>query len=238
MDVSSANGSVLIRELPAEERPRERLARYGADVLQTAELIAILLRTGTAGTDVMGVANGLLKRFDGLPGLARASLGELSAAPGIGPAKASELQAAIALGVRAAAVSQDPKRFLKNPEDVANLVLNEMTLMDQEHVRVIALDVRLALLKVIEVYRGSVHSTHVRYGELFRDAIKLNAAAVVLVHNHPSGDPTPSAADIAMTRGMVEAGKLLDIDVNDHIVIGGGRYVSLRAAGLGFEKKA
>jgi DNA repair protein RadC len=156
--------------------------------------------------------------------------------PGIGPAKAAELKAAIAIGIRAASVSLEAKRYVKNPEDVANLVLNEMTLLDQEHVRVIVLDVRLALLKVIEVYRGSVHSTHVRYGELFRDAIKLNAAAVVLVHNHPSGDPTPSAADIAMTKGMVEAGKLLDIDVNDHIVVGGGRYVSLRAAGLGFER--
>jgi DNA repair protein RadC len=234
MTAPSTNGHVLIRELPAEERPRERLARYGADVLGTAELIAILLRTGTAGTDVMGVANDLLKRFGGLSELARASLEEMAAAPGIGPAKAAELQAAIALGIRAASVSQEAKRYVKSPEDAADLVLHEMTLLDQEHVRVIALDVRLTLLKVVEVYRGSVHSTHIRYAELFRDAVRLNAAAVVLIHNHPSGDPTPSAADIAMTKGMIQAGKLLDIDVNDHMVIGGGRYVSLRAAGLGF----
>jgi DNA repair protein RadC len=236
MTGNSIDGSVLIRELPAEERPRERLARYGADVLQTAELIAILLRTGTAGTDVMGVANGLLKRFDGLPGLARASLGELSDAPGIGPAKAAELQAAIALGVRAASVSQDARPFVKSPEDVADLVLSEMTLFEQERVRVLSLDVRLRLLGIAEPYRGSVHSTHVRYGELLRDPVRLNASAIVLVHNHPSSDPTPSAADISMTRGMLEACKLLDIDLNDHIVVGGGRYVSLRAAGLGFEK--
>jgi DNA repair protein RadC len=235
-DSPLAPGAILIRELPAEERPRERLARYGADVLQTAELIAILLRTGTAGTDVMAVASGLLKRFGGLSGLARAALSEISAAPGVGPAKAAELQAAIALGIRAASVSQDTRPLMKSPEDVADLVLNEMTLLDQEHVRVLSLDTRLRLLGVTEVYRGSVHSTHVRYAELLRDPVRLNAPAMVLVHNHPSGDPTPSAADISMTNGIREACKLLDIDLNDHMIIGGGRYVSLRALGLGFVK--
>ena len=155
--------------------------------------------------------------------------------PGIGPAKAAELQAAIALGVRAASVSQDSRPFVKSPEDVADLVLNEMTLYEQERVRVLSLDVRLRLLGIAEPYRGSVHSTHVRYGELLRDPVQVSTPRRSCLSTIiPRAIPTPSAADIAMTRGMVEAGILLDIDVNDHIVIGGGRYVSLRAAGLGF----
>jgi DNA repair protein RadC len=163
---------ILMRDMPTEERPRERLLRYGADVLQSAELIAILLRTGTAGADVMAVANGLLQRFGGLSGLARASIVELSGVPGIGPAKAAELRAAIALGVRAASESED-RPVLRSPEDVANRVLHRMSLLDQEHVRVISLDVRLRLLGESDVYRGSVHSSHVRYGELLRDPVPV-----------------------------------------------------------------
>jgi DNA repair protein RadC len=233
-EVRTTNGAVMVREMPAEERPRERLARYGADVLGTAELIAILLRTGTAGTDVMAVASGLLSRFGGLGGLARASLVELGAAPGIGPAKAAELQAAIALGVRAASVSPESRPLLRSPEDVAEMLLHEMSLLEREHVRVMNLDTRLRLLSITEVYVGSVHQAHVRFGELLRDAIRVGASSVVLVHNHPSGDPTPSLADIAMTKGLVAAGGLMDVDVHDHIVIGGGRYVSMKVANLGF----
>lgn len=232
-EVRATNGAVMVREMPAEERPRERLARYGADVLRTAELIAILLRTGKAGSDVMSVAEGLVRDF-GLEGLARASVAELEMVPGLGPAKAAELKAAITLGVRAASVSPESRPVLKTPEDIADLMLHEMSLKDREHVRVVNLDVRLRLLKVSEVYIGSVHQAQVRYAELFRDAIKTAAACVVLVHNHPSGDPTPSAADIAMTKGMVAAGELLDIELQDHMIFGGGRYISMRAARLGF----
>lgn len=234
--VPGADGTAMVREMPAEERPRERLARYGADVLGTAELIAILLRTGTAGTDVMAVANGLLSRFGGLGGLARASLRELGTAPGIGPAKAAELQAAIALGVRAASVSPESRPLLRSPEDVAEVLLHEMSLLEREHVRVVNLDTRLRLLSIVEVYVGSVHEVHVRFGELLREAVRVGASSVVLVHNHPSGDPTPSLADIAMTKGLVASGQLLDVEVRDHMVVGGGRYVSMQAAGLGFAK--
>ena len=234
--VPSVNAAVMVREMPAEERPRERLARYGADVLASAELIAILLRTGTAGTDVMAVANGLLSRFGGLGGLARASLAEMSAAPGIGPAKAAELKAAIALGVRAASESPDSRKLLKSPEDVADYMLHRMSLQSQEVVVVLNLDTRMRLLQESKVYEGSVHQAHVRFGELLRDALKVNASSIVLVHNHPSGDPTPSAADIAMTKGLVAAGELMGVDVQDHIIMGGGRYVSMQAARLGLAK--
>lgn len=204
-------GVALLRDLPDEQKPRERLARYGPENLESHELIAILLRTGTHGKDVMTLAKDMLEKF-GLLGLANASLEELIASePGIGPAKASELRAAMVLGPRAA---KEPTRrkTMRCPDDVAAEVLDDMSVLDKEHVRVLALDVRLNLLGIANVYEGSVHSSQVRYAELFRSAIRLNASAVVLVHNHPSGDPTPSAADIAMTKGVVEAGKLLDIE--------------------------
>jgi len=225
----------LIHDLPESERPRERLRDFGPGALSHAELIAILLRTGAKGKSAITVANDLLCRFNGLGALAQASYGELCAAHGLGPAKAAELLAAITLGVRAASVAPETRPQLRNPEDIANLLLHEMSLLDQENVRVLLLDTRLRLLSTSDVYRGSVHTAAVRYGELLRDAVRVNASAIVLVHNHPSGDPTPSAADIGMTQGLLQASQLLEIDLHDHIVIGGGRYVSLRSAGLAFK---
>lgn len=229
-----ARPSTLIHDLPASERPRERLRDAGPGALSNAELIAILLRTGARGKSAVTLANDLLVRFRGVAGIARASHAELCAVDGLGPAKAAELLAAVTLGIRAASAASEARPRLQNPEDVASLVLQEMSLLQQEAVRVYQLDTRLRLLGMSEVYRGSVHTTPVRYGELLREAIRSNASAVVVVHNHPSGDPAPSAADITMTKGLVEVGKLLDIDIHDHIVVGGDRYVSLRTAGLGF----
>jgi DNA repair protein RadC len=236
MEVQASPRRNLIQDLPLSQRPRERLRDLGAKSLRDDELIAILLRTGFTKSSVMEVAANLLMRFGGLAGLARASYDDLCEAPGLGPAKAAELQAAMTLGIRAAAVAAETRRLLSNPELVAEMLLNEMTHFDHEVVRVLALDTRLRLLRQTDVYKGSVHSTAVRHGELLRDAVKINASAVIVVHNHPSGDPAPSAADVAMTKGLIEAGRLLDIDVHDHMVVGGGRYVSMRASGLGFSK--
>jgi DNA repair protein RadC len=231
----SAHGLALLRDLPADEKPRERLALYGPENLRSEELIAILLRTGTRGKDVMAVSKSLLDQF-GLAGLANATVKELVAAEdGIGPAKASELRAAMVLGLRATK-EQAGRKPLRNPEDVAVMLSGEMSLLDREEVRVVALDVRLKPLGIANMYQGSAHTTQVRYGELFRSAIRLNASAMVVVHNHPSGDPSPSSADIAMTKGLVASGQLLDIEVHDHIIIGGGDFVSMRRLGLGFEK--
>ena len=224
----------LIRDLPQEDRPRERLRDFGADALSSAELIAILLRTGATGRSAITVAQDLLSRFGSLTGLAQATHAELCTARGLGPAKAAELQAAITLGIRAASASTDARPLLKNPEDIANIFLHEMSLLEQEHVRVVLLDVRLRLISTSNVYVGSVHTVQVRYGELLRDAVRSGASAIVLVHNHPSGEPTPSVADITMTQGLRQASTLLDIELQDHIIIGGGRYVSLRSSGLGF----
>ena len=226
----------LIHDLPAAERPRERLRDFGPAALSNAELVAILLRTGARGKSAVALAQELLIRFGSVAGLAQASHAELCATPGLGPAKASELLAAVTLGIRAASLSAESRPRLQNPEDIADLVLQEMSLLKQEAVRVYQLDTRLRLMGWTEVYRGSVHTTPVRHGELLRDAIRANASAVVLVHNHPSGDPTPSASDIMMTKGLVDAGALLDIELHDHVIIGGSRYISLRTAGLGFSR--
>jgi DNA repair protein RadC len=226
----------LIRDLPASERPRERLRDAGADALSAAELLAILLRTGSSKESALAQAQRLLKDLGGLDGILKAPFGELRQQHGLGEAKAAQIKAALELGVRAAAAAHAERRMIRSPEDVADLMLAEMALFEQEHVRVLQLDVRARLIAVADVYQGSVHTVQVRFGELFRDAVRVNASAVVVVHNHPSGDPTPSAADIAMTKGLVEAGKLLDIEVNDHVILGGQNYVSMRALGLGFPR--
>jgi DNA repair protein RadC len=226
----------LIHDLPPAERPRERLRDAGPAALSNAELIAILLRTGLRGKSAVTLAHDILARFDDVTGLAQASYAELCTIDGLGPAKAAEILAAVTLGVRAASANPETRRRLQSPADIADLVMQEMSLLKQEAVRVFQLDSRLRLLGSTEVYRGSVHTTPVRHGELLRDAIRANASAIVVVHNHPSGDPTPSAADISMTQGLHAAGVMLDIELHDHVIIGAGRYVSLRNAGLGFPK--
>ncbi len=226
---------VMIRDLPATDRPRERLRDAGAEALSSAELIAILLRTGSARQSALDQATSLLAAFDGLGGLARASFPELCNVHGFGEAKASQLKAAIELGIRVGRLSPDGRPVVRSPDDIAALVIGEMSLLEQESVRVMLLDARNHVLGIREVYHGSVHTTQVRIGEMFREAVRATASAVVVVHNHPSGDPAPSAADVSMTKSLVQAGDLLGIDVYDHLVIGGGRYVSMRAARLGFD---
>ncbi len=219
----------LIRDLPTSERPRERLRDFGASALSNAELLAIILRTGAHKESVLMMASRLLSSYRGLVGLARVSFGELCNEKGLGEAKA-----ALELGRRLSSTQPEERAVVRSPEDIANLLLSEMGLLEQEHLRVVLLNQRNQVLAVPEVYRGSVNTSLIRIAEVFREAIRQNCPAVVLVHNHPSGDPTPSADDIAMTKQAVEAGKLLDIEVLDHVVIGQGRYLSLKEQGLGF----
>lgn len=223
----------MIRDIPATERPRERLRDFGAGALSTAELLAIILRTGIKGENVLSVATRLLAQYGGLSGLARANLPELQEARGLGLAKACDLKAALELGRRLAAEHPDDRASVASPQDVLNLMGTEMSLLDQEHLRVILLDTRNRILSTSTVYAGNVNTSVIRVGEIFRDAIRHNAVALVVVHNHPSGDPTPSSEDVAVTRLIVDAGKLLNVDVLDHIVIGGGRCVSLKERRLG-----
>lgn len=224
-----------IKDLPVGERPRERLKKYGAGSLSNAELLAIILRTGVGGENVLSLAARLLARFGGLMGLARASFGELCGEKGIGIAKAAQLKAALELGRRLLIASPEERFQVKSPSDAANLMMVEMSILEQEHMRLILLDSKNYVIDTPTMYIGSLNTSVIRVGELFREAIKQNSAALIVTHNHPSGDPTPSPEDIAVTELITQAGQLLDIDVLDHLIIGQQRYVSLRERGLGFE---
>lgn len=226
--------SYRITDLAASERPRERLEKHGPDNLSVAELLAILLRVGVEGENAVQMAHRLLNEFGGLTGLHRATFEEVVMQHGLGPAKAAQIKAALELGNRLRRESPDERPSINSPADAAELVQFEMSALEQEELRVILLDTRNRLLKIESVYRGSVNTSQVRVGEIFKAAIRNNAPSLIVVHNHPSGDPTPSPDDVAITRAILSAGKLLDVDVLDHLVIGQGRYVSLKERGLGF----
>ena len=225
---------LLIRDLPQGERPRERLEHYGAQALSNAELLAIILRTGVQGESVLHLASRLLARYGGLLGLARANFSELCAERGLGPAKATQLIAALELGRRLLIASPEERPVVRSPADAASLLMMEMSLLQQEHLRLLLLDTKNRVLGMPTVYIGSLNMSVLRVGEVFREAIRQNCAAVIVAHNHPSGDPTPSPEDVAVTERIVNAGKLLDVEVLDHLVIGQQRYVSMKERGLGF----
>ncbi len=223
-----------IRDLHESDRPRERLATLGPQALSNAELMAILLRVGVAGESAVHVGQRLLNKFGGLTGLHRAPLADIKKQHGLGDAKAAQIKAAIELGRRLTLEAPEERPSINSPADAAALVSYEMSALEQEHLRVILLDRRNRVLEAVEVYKGSVNSSQVRIGEVFKEAVRKNASAVVVIHNHPSGDPTPSPDDVAVTRAIVQAGKLLDVEVLDHLVIGQGKWVSLKERGLGF----
>ncbi|MFN2134843.1 MAG: RadC family protein [Candidatus Promineifilaceae bacterium] len=226
----------MMRDLAEEDRPRERLTYVGAKALSNAELLAITLRMGYQGTSALRLAEQLLSHFDGLPGLARASINELATVKGIGVAKAAEIKAALEMGRRLMAATPAERPRVSSPADAANLLMSEMMLLEQEQLRVILLNTRNEVLGMPTIYQGSLNTSVIRIAELFREAIRANAAAVIVAHNHPSGDPSPSPEDISVTRQLVKAGDLLDISVLDHLVIGHRRYVSLKERRLGFDE--
>ncbi|MDQ3695588.1 MAG: DNA repair protein RadC [Chloroflexota bacterium] len=223
-----------LKELPADERLRERLKLRGASSLSDSDLIAILLNTGTVGLTVTDLAQRLIVEQGGLRGLMRLEVSELARIRGVGDAKAVRVKAALELGRRLAAHVPDARPQIASPDDIVTLVQIEMAALSQEQLRVVLLDTKNRVLAIRTVYQGSVNSAQIRVAEVFRDAIRHNAVAIVAVHNHPSGDPTPSAADVAVTAELARAGALLDIELLDHLVIGDGRWVSLRRLGLGF----
>ncbi|MCO5183507.1 MAG: DNA repair protein RadC [Anaerolineae bacterium] len=225
----------MIRDLPSGERPRERLMHYGAQAVSSAELLAIIIRTGSGGENVLRLAERLLAAFDGLNGVARASLTELQQVKGIGPAKAVEIKAALELGRRLLVTAPEERPVVSTPADAANLLMSEMSLLEKEHLRVILLDTRNRVISMPTIYVGSLNSSVVRIAELFRPAIKQNAAAIIVAHNHPSGDPSPSPEDVRVTREISKAGKLLSIELLDHVIIGRNRFISLKERGLGFD---
>lgn len=221
-----------ITDLHESDRPRERLKSLGPEALSNAELLAILLRTGLPGENVIQIGQRLLQTFGGLSGLHRVPFEELCAQRGVGAAKAAQIKAAIELGRRLNQKGEDTRPVISDPESAAELISYEMSALEQEHLRVLLLNTRNRLLDICEIYRGSVNSAQVRVAEVFRDAVRRNATAIIVAHNHPSGDPTPSPDDIALTRALVQAGKLLGIEVLDHLIIGRSRFVSLKREGL------
>jgi DNA repair protein RadC len=227
-----------VRELPEAERPRERLAVRGASGLTNAELIALLWGSGRAGWSALDLAAEALARNDGLAGLAGASDIELRGLPGVGEARAAQLLAAFELGRRLMADWPAARWTIRAPRDVADRLVLQMGRLEREELRVVLLNTRNVVLRVVTVYQGNVSSSLVRVGELFRDAVRVNASGVILVHNHPSGDPTPSPDDLHLTAEALAAGRLLDIDLLDHLVIGHDSFISLRDRGIAFDRPA
>lgn len=232
--VKETRPTYRITDLQTDDRPRERLAALGAEALSNAELLAILLRVGVAGENAVQMGQRLLTEMGGWRGLQQAKFTEVCRQRGVGAAKAAQIKAAIEIGRRLAVQSPEERPEVHTPADAAELVCYEMGALEQEHLRVILLDTRNRVLSIERLYIGSLNASTVRVGELFRAAILRNAASIIVVHNHPSGDPTPSPEDIALTRSMVQSGKLLDVEVLDHLVIGHNRWVSLKERGLGF----
>jgi len=225
-----------IREMPAQERPREKLLARGVSALSDSELIAILLRTGLRGANAVEVGRQLLEKYKSLTGISRCSVKELRKIPGIGPTKALELVAAFGLGERLARETLS-KQKLDSPELVSELVGPEMRRLRTESLRVILLDTRYRLLHIEEVSLGSLNESIAHPREIFRPALTYSAHAVIVVHNHPSGDASPSQTDHSLTRRLAEAAELLQIKLLDHIIIGAPGegspgYFSFKEAGV------
>lgn len=233
MPAPDNNGYHLtIREMSADERPRERLQHYGPGALSNAELLAILLSTGTKGENVLNLSSRLLAEHGGLAGLSKAGFGELARIKGLGQAKTCQLKAALELGRRLMLASPGQRLQITSPADAANMLMAEMSLLEQEHLRVLLLDTKNYIISAPTIYIGNVNTSIVRTCELFREAIRENSTSIIMAHNHPSGDPTPSPEDVQITKQVVEAGNLLNIKVLDHLIIGKQRYTSLKERGL------
>jgi DNA repair protein RadC len=225
--------NLSIHDLPDDERPRERLLAHGASSLSNAELLAIILRTGTAQENALRLSQRLLSHYGGLDGLAQASASSLAQTKGVGSAKTAQIMAALELGRRLMTHPAEQRPLVANASDAAKLVMDMGTLA-QEHVRVILLDSARRMIAIQTVYIGTLNASVMRVAELYREAITRNCPVMIVAHNHPSGDPNPSPEDVELTRILVAAGNLLDITLLDHLIIAQQRWVSLRDLGLGF----
>jgi DNA repair protein RadC len=221
--------ATMIADLPMDDRPRERLLTHGADTLSDAELLAILIGSGMRGKNALDLSRELL--VGGLSGLARRDTSATSAVSGIGPAKAARIAAALEIGRRLAAYREPPRDPVRDPESLAQLLIARYSHHIQERLGAVFLDSKNRMIREREIYVGTLNMTTVSTRDIIRLALQENAAAVIVFHNHPSGDPAPSAEDLVFTRKMVEAGKLMSVDVLDHLILGHNRWVSLRQRG-------
>ena len=220
--------SSAVREMPPEERPRERLAKLGAEALRDAELMAVLFRTGTRKSGAVALAEQVLKHYGGLRGVARASVEELTQFNGLGAVKAVEIKAAIELGKRLAVHVEPARVRIRCADDVVNLLMVRYKEVEVEQFTVLLLNAKNEVLKTVQVSSGGLDATLASPRDVFRQAVRENAAAIIVCHNHPSGDPEPSAEDIALTERLRDAAKILGLRFLDHIVLGDGRHVSLK----------
>jgi DNA repair protein RadC len=232
MPPETYTAALRIQDMPLDDRPRERLERNGPESLTTPELVAILFRTGTAQRNAVQLAEALFRELGGLSGLATSSLEELSCVNGVGRVKAIEVKAAIELGKRLSATNEDVKPIVRTPEDVAKLMMADLRYETREHLYALLLDTRNQVRHRRLISTGTLTESLIHPREVFREAIRFTAASLVLVHNHPSGDPTPSDMDVAATERLAEAGKIVGIDVLDHVIIGDGKWASLKQRGL------
>jgi len=224
--------STTIKELPVDLRPRERLLNEGAGVLSEIELLAILLGSGSQKTNVLDLSAQILTRFGSLRLLVDATVEELSQITGVGPAKACKIKAALELAKRLSRYTAAEPAQIKSPGDAAQMVMESLRCLDREHFWSLLLNTKNRVITIDKVSVGTLNASNVHPRELFRTAIKKSAAAVILIHNHPSGDATPSKDDLEITRRLCDAGRIIGIEVLDHIIIGDNRFTSIKTEGL------
>jgi DNA repair protein RadC len=228
--MSESSYRLKIKDLPEDERPRERMYKYGPQTLRNAELLAILIQTGNVEETAVQMAERLLRKYDGdLRRLSRENEKQISEGiKGLGPSKAAKIMAAFELGRRLASLPGEDKPRIGSSEDVSNLMMPAMRDLLNEALHVLCLDTKNYVTKQDRIFEGTLNASLIHPREVFRYAIREAAASIILVHNHPSGDPTPSSDDIRATKQIVEAGKYIEIPVLDHVIIGNGRFVSLK----------
>nr|WP_238988260.1 DNA repair protein RadC [Filibacter tadaridae] len=222
---------MMIRDVHIADRPRERMINQGAASLSNQELIAILLRTGTKDESVLVLANRILSSFDKIQDLKDATIEEMMSVKGVGKAKAVQLLAAAEIGKRLYRKHSEGRYTIRSPEDAASFLMTDMSSLTQEHFVVLFLNVKNEVLHKQTIFIGSLNSSIVHPRDIFREAVKRSAASIIVAHNHPSGNPSPSPEDIEVTKRLIEAGSIMGIELIDHVIIGDHRFISLKEKG-------